>query len=216
MVETVFYFVRHGQTDYNRLGIVQGRGIDSRLNPVGEAQADALARRLQDVSFDAIYASTLRRALQTAEPLRRTRPQVPFYRLADLEEMSWGIYEGQPIGPDLRARLDAWQARWAQGCYDDPIDGGESILDVQRRALRAVEQMLDRHAGGTLLVVTHGRLLRVLLSSLLPEYGLARMQDIRHANTAVNQLVHRGDRFEARLLNCTIHLDADEPVSSVA
>lgn len=212
MPETVFYLVRHGQTEYNRKRIVQGRGINSTLNPTGEAQAAALAQRLEDVTFDAIYCSTQRRALQTAEPLRRRRAQIPFYPMADLEEMSWGIYEGQPTTPELTSMFAAMRACWAQGEYDRPIDGGESILDVQHRALRAVDRMLEQHAGGTLLVVTHGRFLRVLLASLLEEYGLARMQDIRHSNTAVNQIVHRAGRYEARLLNCTLHLETDASV----
>lgn len=212
MSDTVFYFVRHGQTEYNRNRIVQGRGIDSSLNPTGEAQAAALARRLRDVSSDAIYASTLRRAFQTAEPLARLQPHAPVYRLADLEEMSWGIYEGQSTTPGLLAMFESMQGLWAQGRYEQPIDGGESILDVQRRALRAIDHMLARHAGETLLVVTHGRFLRVLLASLLDDYGLARMQDIRHANTAVNRIVHRDGCYEAEMLNCTKHLEEDEHV----
>jgi broad specificity phosphatase PhoE len=57
------------------------------------------------------------------------------------------------------------------------------------------------------LVVTHGRFLRIVLASLLDEYGLTRMHELPHSNTAVNRLVHRKDTFEAELLNCTAHLD---------
>jgi broad specificity phosphatase PhoE len=67
--------------------------------------------------------------------------------------------------------------------------------------------MLEREEGCTVLVVTHGRFLRIVLASLLDEYGLARMHELPHSNTAVNRLVHRKDTFEAELLNCTAHLD---------
>jgi probable phosphoglycerate mutase len=205
--ETRFYFVRHGETEYNRQRIVQGRGIDSVLNPTGQEQAQALADRLASVSFDAIYASSLRRAQQTAKILARPHADASTKYLADLDEMAWGVYEGAHPSPDRDAKLDAIKERWRQGAFHEPIEGGESILDVQRRALRAVNHMLEREEGCTVLVVTHGRFLRIVLASLLDEYGLARMHELPHSNTAVNRLVHRKDTFEAELLNCTAHLD---------
>lgn len=205
--ETQFYFVRHGETEYNRQHIVQGRGIDSVLNATGREQAEALAERLASVSFDAIYASSLRRAQQTAGILAGPHPDATMEYLEDLDEMAWGVYEGAHPSPDRDEALDAIKQRWRNGAFHEPIEGGESILDVQRRALRAVEHILDQREGHTVLVVTHGRFLRVMLASLLDEYGLARMHDLPHSNTAVNRLVRREDTFEAQLLNCTAHLD---------
>jgi broad specificity phosphatase PhoE len=102
--------------------------------------------------------------------------------------------------------------QWEEGAFDYAVEGGESILDVQQRALRAIGEIVERHAGETVLVVTHGRLLRVLLASLLEEYGLHRMQDIQHANTAVNRVTWRDGRFEADLLNSTSHLESVETI----
>jgi len=205
--ETQFYFVRHGETEYNRQRIVQGRGIDSVLNPTGEEQAAALADRLASVSFDAIYASSLRRAQQTADILARPHADTSMEYLSDLDEMAWGVYEGAHPSPDRDAALNAIKKRWRQGAFHEPIEGGESVLDVQNRALRAVNHILEQEKGRTVLVVTHGRFLRIVLASLLDEYGLARMHELPHSNTAVNRLVHREDTFEAELLNCTAHLD---------
>lgn len=97
-------------------------------------------------------------------------------------------------------------ARWDEGDFDVRPEGGESILDVQQRACRAVAGIREAHPGQTVLVVGHGRLLRVLLASLLPEYGLARMNELEHANTCVNRLARRDGRWHAELLNCTAHL----------
>jgi broad specificity phosphatase PhoE len=204
---TLFYFVRHGETEYNRKRIVQGRGIDSVLNETGETQAEALARRLASVPFDAIYTSTLQRALQTTQILARSHPEVPVAHLEDLEEMAWGVYEGAPPSADREEELQAIKRRWRHGAFDEPIEGGESVRDVQRRALRAVDHIMEQQRGQTVLVVTHGRFLRVVLASLLDEYGLKRMHELPHSNTAVNRLVGRADTFEADLLNCTAHLD---------
>lgn len=210
MTETTFYLVRHGETEYNRQRIVQGRGVDTPLNGTGRRQAEAVAQRLAEVPLDVMYTSTLRRAIQTAEPIVRTHPDVPIYRLADLEEMGWGVFEGTAPSSQRRAAFEDMYARWHRGEFDFRIEGGESILDVQARGRRAMRHILDRHRGKTILVVTHGRYLRVLLATLLEDYGLERMHEIEHTNTGVNKLTLRDDCFEANLLNCTAHLEASE------
>ena len=212
MPKTNLYFVRHGETEYNRKRIVQGRRIDSTLNETGRAQAEALAERFAAVPLDVIYTSTLRRAVQTAQPFMDLHPDVPVRRLTDLEEMSWGIYEGEPASPYIQGEFERLATQWRNGAFDERIEEGESILDVQRRALRALEEILTRHAGCNVLVITHGRFLRVLLATLLEEYGLHRMHEIQHANTAVNHLVCERDRFEAMRLNCTDHLAEVETI----
>lgn len=204
--ETCLYLVRHGETEYNRRGIVQGREIDSVLNEKGYSQAEALADRLADRSFDAIYSSPLRRTRQTTAVLAAHHPETPVRYLEDLEEISWGAFEGEPPSPERNQQLDAIKKRWREGAADEPIEGGESALDVQERALRAVRHITNEQPGGTSLVVTHGRYLRILLASLLDAYGLERMHELPHSNTAVNRLVPRDDSFEADLLNCTAHL----------
>lgn len=204
MSTTELYFTRHGETEYNRRHIVQGRKIDSSLNATGRRQARALAERLADLSLDAIYASTLTRARETAACIAEHHPDVPLAHLNDLEEMSWGVHEGDPPSEET----DAIYARWQRGEFDYTIEQGESILDVQERGLRAVRQITRAHEGETVLVVAHGRLLRIVLASLLDGYGLERMQDIKHDNTAINHLICKEDGcYEATLLNCTAHLD---------
>ena len=212
-METAFYFVRHGQTDYNAQSIIQGRDIDAPLNEQGRRQGQRLAERMADVPLTAIYASTQRRARQTAELVAARHEGIPIRHERDLEEMAWGIYEGDPPSPERREAFNALYQRWRDGAYHERAEGGESILEVQERALRAARRIAERERGGTVLVVAHGRLLRVLLSSLLPDYGLARMHEIRHGNTSVNHLVLCEDTYEARLLNCTAHLDELQPTS---
>lgn len=210
MPETHLYLVRHGETDYNRERIMQGRGIDASLNATGRAQAAALDERLADTPLDAIYASSLSRARETAACVARSHPDAPVYTLRDLDEMSWGIYEGQPATSQAVEDIyDTLHAHWDRGEFGVQVDGGESIRDVQQRGVRAVRRIADEHAGGTVCIVAHGRFLRVVLASLLDAYGLSRMDEIPHSNAAVNHLVARSGRFEARFLNCTDHLEAE-------
>lgn len=207
MNETTFYFVRHGETEYNRRRIMQGRRIDSSLNRTGRRQALALAARFADVSLDAIYTSSLARAIQTADYVAEHHAGVPRSRLAGLDEMSWGIYEGEPRSDRLQKMLDEMYDHWAEGAFDYRVDGGESIYDVQTRCVAAVDEILEAHAGKDVLVVSHGRLLRVLLATIL-DVGLERMNDFDHANTCVNVVTHVDGRYESSLLNCTAHLDS--------
>lgn len=205
---TLLYFVRHGETEYNRRSIVQGRGIDSHLNAHGRRQAEALANRLTEVPIDAIYASPMRRTRQTTAIVARPHNGVSIQYLSDLEEMAWGVYEGEPPSPERDRTLDAIKQRWRNGAFDEPIEGGESVHDVETRARRAVDRIMNERSGQTVLVVTHGRFLRIALASLLDGYGLQHMHKIPHSNTAVNRVVHRGECFTADLLNCTVHLEA--------
>ena len=207
---TTLYLVRHGETEHNRRNIIQGGGVDSELNAAGRAQAEALARRLRSVSFDALYASTLQRARQTADILARPHEPLTRTHLHDLSEMDWGVFEGEPPSEERDALMKALKSKWRDGAYDRAVEGGESIRDVQERAQRAIRHILTREVGRTVLVVTHGRYLRVLLATILDDYGLKHMQELGHSNTCVNRVVVEEGRAWADLQNCTAHLSSAE------
>lgn len=207
---TTLYLVRHGETEHNRRNIIQGGGVDSELNAAGRAQAEALTRRLRSVSFDALYASTLRRARQTADILARPHEPLTRTHLHDLSEMDWGVFEGEPPSEERDALMKALKSKWRDGAYDRAVEGGESIRDVQERAQRAIRHILTREVGRTVLVVTHGRYLRVLLATILDDYGLEHMQELGHSNTCVNRVVVEEGRTWADLQNCTAHLSSAE------
>lgn len=206
---TVLYLVRHGETEYNRRNVVQGGGIDSEINATGRDQARALAKRFQSLSVDALYASTLRRAKQTAKVLARPHQPLSQTYLRDLSEMDWGVFEGEPPSAERDARMGTIKSTWRKGAYDRAVEEGESIRDVQERARRAIRHIVAREAGRTALVVTHGRYLRVLLATILDGYGLEHMQELDHSNTCVNRVVYEEGRFRADLLNCTAHLSSN-------
>ncbi len=205
--ETHLYLVRHGETEYNRQHIVQGRGVDVPLNDTGRAQARALALRAAGLGLDAVLASTLTRARETAAIVAEAVGIADIAHYADLEEQSSAVYEGTPATPQLKEASNSMRDRWLGGDYGYAVEGGESILDVQRRGLAAIDHIVAHHAGRRVMVVTHGRFLRILLASLLPEYGLPRMESLKHRNTSVNHLVLRDGRYEALRIDCIAHLD---------
>lgn len=169
----------------------------------------ALANRFNDLRFDVVYTSALNRTMETAGPLMKTYSDAAVRQLADLDEMCWGVYEGEPWSDRLRAMLDDVYDRWNKGEFDYKVEEGESIIDVQTRCVRAVDHIVEAHAGETVLVVTHGRLLRVLLSTIL-DLGLDRMNEIDHTNTGVNVVTYCDGTYSSSLLNCTAHLDTVE------
>ena len=89
------YLTRHGQTDFNRKGIVQGSGIDSDLNELGQAQARAFFDYYKDQPFDKLYVSALKRTHQSMAGFIESG--LVYEELADLNEISWGEREGVPV-----------------------------------------------------------------------------------------------------------------------
>ena len=135
-------FVRHGETDWNAEGRLQGH-TDRPLNDYGRRQARALAERLAgEEPVDAVYASDLARAKETAEIVGR-RLGLPVVVDPDLREKNWGSWEG--LTGDERAAIELV---------------GESTREHRDRVLRAVRRIVERHPGQRVVVVTHGGSLR--------------------------------------------------------
>ena len=95
------YIIRHGETDLNLEGIVQGRGVDPPLNETGRKQATLFYDYYKDESFEIMYISSLRRTFESVQPF--IEKNVPYEKHADLDEISWGVFEGKRAGTDFKA-----------------------------------------------------------------------------------------------------------------
>ena len=200
-----FFLLRHGETDYNRAGIVQGGGIDSTLNEQGRMQAQAFHQQWGQHPFEAVICSGLQRTVQTVEPFLEAG--IPLLRYAGLNEISWGVAEGQTRNPETERLFRETLEAWRKGHVHHKVEGGESPEEVWSRASPVLAE-LARHYddGGDLLICTHGRTLRILLSQLMG-YGLAYMERFSHRNTGLNLLKRvNPDVWVAELLNDTRHL----------
>ncbi len=154
------YVVRHGQTDWNRDGRIQG-GTDNPLNDTGKEQAAALGRTLADVRIDAVYTSSHQRARQTAAVLEG-RAQVT--ALDELRERFFGKFEGaNDKDPAIVADWNKRRFTWS-----DDMEGGETLESQSRRAEGALKQIRERHKdGGTVVIVGHGGINPLLVSHLI-------------------------------------------------
>jgi probable phosphoglycerate mutase len=159
MAPTTILLVRHGETDWNRDQRVQGQS-DPPLNELGREQSRELAATLAGERVDAIYASDLRRARETAEILA-AELGLPVVVDPDLRELDFGDWEGSTID-ELTAQFPDAVERWRSG-DEVPWDGGETREAMAERVRSAVRRLAAIHDGGRILLVAHGGPVRVLL-----------------------------------------------------
>lgn len=188
-----FYFIRHGQTDLNLKGIVQGRGVDSPLNETGHKQAQAFYEAFNHVPFDKIYTSTLLRTKQTVRPF--LEQGIPSEELIGLDEISWGIYEGKEQNETIMTGFEEVVNSWRNGNLDLRIEQGESPNQLVARQQHAISYMLQQPDEETLLVCMHGRALRIMLCHLTG-VPVHLMDDFPHTNTALYVLEYNDRYFE--------------------
>jgi len=188
-----FYIIRHGQTDLNKRGIVQGRGIDSPINETGRLQAEAFYHHYKHVSFDRVITSTLQRTHQTVE--RFINEGIPWMQIAGLDEISWGIYEGKVQSEELVTNFDQLVSDWAEGKLDCCIEDGETPDQMKLRQAAAMEQVLEITKNDkNVLICTHGRAMRMLLC-LLTDQSYAVMDTFPHTNTALYKVDYEDGKY---------------------
>jgi alpha-ribazole phosphatase len=161
---TWLYLIRHGEVELAAQGRFYGH-TDVALSATGVVQVDALARQLALEPIEAVYASDLRRARESAAPLAASRG-LDAGLVPALREVAMGRWEGLTF-TEIRERDPDGLARWLADTAAIRFPDGENLLDLRARVLPAVETILARHAGQRLAVVAHGGTNRVILAEAL-------------------------------------------------
>lgn len=173
MVPRSFYFLRHGETDWNKVGRLQGQ-TDIPLNDTGREQARLAAPILKKYAIDRIIASPLSRALETAQIINEVL-QKPLIADERLCEKNFGVYEGK-TGPEI----DAWKEAWLkedptrsfiiepESGHTRPV-GGESHEELRDRVFALKKEVMTQYADENILFVAHGGVYQMLCGSLLKE-----------------------------------------------
>ncbi|GGJ74255.1 phosphoglycerate mutase [Pilimelia anulata] len=189
---------RHGNTDWNRDGRVQG-GSDVPLNDLGIAQAAAAAPALAKLAPTAIVSSDLRRAADTAAALAAVTG-LPVRTDPRLRERSFGEWQGRLMS-DIRREHAEVHARWTAG-DPDPGCGIEPLDALSARADAAVRAAID--PAGVTVVVTHGGTARYAIAGLLGWPAEVRATLGGLGNCAWAVLAARGERWQLRAYNTEV------------
>ncbi|MEL7220639.1 MAG: histidine phosphatase family protein [Bacteroidota bacterium] len=206
MSEKNIYIIRHGQTDYNLRGIVQGGGVDTSLNDTGRQQAAAFHATYGHLPFETVITSKLKRTHETVAPFREKG--LPWEQFAEINEMGWGDHEGKASTEVSRAEYQAVLKAWNEGDYSAAMPNGETAAELGNRLEAFVDHLRQRQEDW-LLICSHGRAMRGLMC-VLKELPLSQMSNFGHSNTGLWTMQQKGLRFVFDLENNTDHLLAKE------
>jgi broad specificity phosphatase PhoE len=207
MESKTIYLIRHGETDYNKRGVVQGSGIDSDLNETGRAQAKAFFDYYGEIPFQKVYTSALKRTHQSVSYF--LEKNLPHHILPGLNEISWGEKEGRVPNDKDDIYYNELISGWEKGHTHVKIPGGESPEEVVERQKEALKHILEQKHEELILVAMHGRAMRILLTHLL-ELPLSQMNNFEHANLCLYKLEfsYKTNKFSLLEANNILHLDA--------
>ncbi|HXH09659.1 MAG TPA: histidine phosphatase family protein [Alphaproteobacteria bacterium] len=206
METTRIILVRHGETDWNASGRIQGHS-DTPLNARGRIQAQRVAQRLAGEPIRALYSSDLARAFETATIIGRTLG-IPVAISPQLRERRYGAWEGLTPA-EIEARYPEQYAAWRTRSPDFAPPQGETRLQLLSRALTELQTIAHRHVGERVVVVTHGGLCYVLINHLLGDVDGDR-REFTFGNASLHTLEMMGNRWSVIAINETAHLQVAE------
>ena len=201
----LFYLARHGETKWNAENRICGRS-DVPLSEAGRRQAKRLAERLKPISFDALYSSPLKRAIDTA---RFISERIGLEPVVDdrLVELDYGQWEGKTLQEVMKSNpktLRAWQA--------DPGEvappGGESGLEAQQRVVLFLDSLAAKQRKGRVAVVLHKTVCRLAICHVLGMSPSDYRRRLIMENAALSIIQSRKDGWQLITYNDTSHLSA--------
>ncbi len=206
------YLVRHGETEWNAQGRLQGH-VDVGLSENGQRQAQAVAQRLSGVTFDAAYSSDLSRTSETARIILAQRREVKLTATSQLRERHYGVFEGLTVAERQARYPDMFAASLSNDLDFAPTDG-ETMSQVGARMAAFVAELRERHLEETVLIAGHGGALRATLPALLglPLEALWRLF-LDNCSLSIVDTYPESDGVGAvlRLFNDTSHLNGVSP-----
>jgi len=196
--------IRHGETAWNVDTRIQGQ-LDIPLNDTGRWQARRMAQALAHEPLQAIYASDLGRAHQTASALAEVAG-LPVHADIGLRERGFGIFQGLTF-KEIEQRWPHESERWRKRDPEFGPEGGETLSAFYARSITTAERLAAAHPGETIALVAHGGVMDCL-------YRAASRIDLRAprtwqlGNASINRLLYTGSGFTLIGWSDTQHLDA--------
>jgi len=161
---TELYLIRHGETELNTTGVYYG-WTDCCMSEKGISQAEDLADILQNIGFDAVISSSLKRAVATAAIVSGYKPE-KIVKDDRLREMNFGDWEGLHRREVAKKNREEWE-KWSSDWINTAPPKGESFFEMYSRVRSCVEDILERYKGKRVLVVSHQGTMRIIPMVLL-------------------------------------------------
>ena len=202
--KTELILVRHGETVWNATGRIQGQG-DSPLTERGIAQAQAVARRLQHESFTTLYASHLNRVIETARYIAAITGHAITID-ERLQERAYGIFEGLTY-EEAQSQHGEIFATYQIHRYaaDYTLPGAESLRGLAARGQAVLQELVQKHPGERLVIVSHGAFLGALLRDFLG-VPIGGKHGFRLANGSISEVVFADGDWRVTTLGEIYHL----------
>lgn len=160
-METTLLLVRHGQSDANVKAYFGGRTIDATLTELGHKQAEIMATYvLNKYKIGAVYSSTLSRAINTAEKVANEL-NLEIHKDKRLNEIDGGIWNGMSFS-DISLKYKDEFELWSTDLSKVRPPEGETVYDLQKRAIAAITEIAEKEKGKTVFIATHRVLLRTV------------------------------------------------------
>ncbi|KAF4401875.1 hypothetical protein G4B88_017387 [Cannabis sativa] len=196
--------VRHGETEWNHDGRIQGH-LDIDLNDAGRQQAVAVAERLsKEPKISVVYSSDLKRALVTAETIAAKCGGLEVIKDTDLRERHLGDLQGKVYSDAVKACPEAYKAFTSPSKDQEIPGGGESRDQLFVRCTSALQRIGNKHKGERVVVVTHGGVIRSLYKRACPN----EKTGLKVLNTSVNVFhLSDGDKWTLQVRGDVSHLD---------
>lgn len=193
------FLCRHGETEHNNKGIVQGQ-MDSKINGKGKEQAKKLRDRLAENDISKVYSSSMTRALETAEIVAEPH-DVEIEEVDELKEVARAEFEGERFEDLIEEITNAetedylWKPK-----------GGESLEELKDRSLKFLNSIKEQHREERIIVISHGGTISSALMGIL-DHSARNSYRIKQGNCSINKLTWTAKRgWSINSVNDTSHL----------
>lgn len=185
---TKICLIRHGQTDFNKKGKIQGR-MDNPLNDTGRKQAADAAHLInsKNYQFDVFFSSPLIRAFETSEIIKeKIGYSKPIIKSNNFLERDFGDLEGATLSNEIYLQLD-----------QEKTAGLESFNDLKIRAYNAIINAAKKHQGKSILIISHAQFIKAVICHIDPSFDFKSLIK----NSSLNHLIYHNEKLEIITLN---------------
>ena len=199
---TRIFLVRHGQTAWNVGEIFRGRA-DVPLDETGLKEADLAGEALKDETIHAIYSSPLKRSVQTAEGIAKYQ-NLPVQTLEAIIDISYGEWEGKE-NAEVKQKYPDLYKLWLTEPHKVRFPGGETLDEVRTRTMNAIEELVKKHQGESIVLVAH-RVPNKVISCAVLGLDNSHFWRIKQDTASTNLFIYNNDQWIIAYLNNTFYL----------